>query len=85
MRCCSLLSYPQLFPEDGVQAAAFGAATAELMAKSAQTLCNVVGVTPSQESLAMLASEAQIESICYFTFSLASMGCVWCQWWSLRL
>lgn len=66
--------YPQLFPADGVQATAFGSATAELMRRSEQTLCNVIGVTPSQESLAQLVNHTQIESICYFTFGPAQMG-----------
>merc|ERR1712072_829321 len=37
-------------------------------------MCNVIGVTPSQESLAMLTNKAEIESIGYFSFSVASMG-----------
>jgi hypothetical protein len=56
-------AYPQLFPggPGGVAGRAFGKATAELMKASGQTLCSVIGVTPSAESVAELVKQDQVQ------------------------
>ena len=33
------------------------------------------GVTPSEQSVAALAAQEQVESIVYFTFGVADQGC----------
>jgi len=62
--------YPQLFPEALKQP--FAAATAQLMKESGMTVVNVIGVTPSRESMSLLAAENAVEGIVYFTFGVAS-------------
>jgi hypothetical protein len=52
----------------------FAEATGELMARAGQTLLNVIGVTPSAESVNALMAQEQIEGLIYFTFGPAQMG-----------
>lgn len=64
--------YPELFPQDLKRP--FAAATAQLMQQSGMTVANVIGVTPSRESVSLLAAERAVEGIVYFTFGVASQG-----------
>lgn len=65
-------AYPQLYRT--VHKDLFAKATAKLMKMSGMTLANVIGVTPSNESLAHLAAQPEVESLVYFTFGVASQG-----------
>ena len=59
---------------DAAQAAAFGRVTAELMRRSGQRLVNVIGVSPTVESLEALVEQPQVDAVVYFTFGAARMG-----------
>ncbi len=65
-------AFPSLFPP--TQAAIFARVTAELMARSGERLLNVLGVTPSAESLLPLMREPSIDAVSYLTFGAARMG-----------
>ena len=65
-------AFPALFPP--AQAAAFARITGALMERANQRLLNVLGVTPSAESLAPLAREAPVEAISYLTFGAERFG-----------
>ena len=66
-------AYPSQFLRPA-QAAAFGRVTAELMRRSGQRLVNVIGVSPTVESLEALVEQAQVDAVVYFTFGAARMG-----------
>jgi hypothetical protein len=42
--------------------------------QSGMTVANIIGVTPSRESVSLLAAEGAVEGIVYFTFGVASQG-----------
>ena len=65
-------TYPQLFTP--AQNDLFARATGELMARSGMTLANVIGVVPSEQSVAPLAAAAEVAGVVYFTFGVADQG-----------
>eukprot|EP01079_Euglenida_sp_SAG-EU17-18_P000923 gene923-2577_t len=65
-------SYPALFTAP--KAAANAAASGHLMAQSGQSLLNVIGVTPSEESVAPLVAQQAVSGAVYLSFSDASAG-----------
>ena len=65
-------AYPQLYRT--AHKNLFATATAKLMKMAGMTLANVIGVTPSNDSLAHLAAQPEVESLVYFTFGVASQG-----------
>ena len=65
-------AYPQLFAP--AQRELFARATNELMARSGMTLANVIGVVPSEQSVAPLAAAAEVAAMVYFTFGVADQG-----------
>ena len=66
-------AYPALFRSPS-QAAAFARVSAYLMERSGQSVLNVIGVTPSAESLESLVTQEQIKGVVYFTFGAERMG-----------
>lgn len=64
--------YPQLFPE--TQRRLYAQATGYLMNQSGMTVANVIGVTPSRESVADIAAQPEVDAIVYFTFGVADQG-----------
>ena len=65
-------AYPQLFPAK--QRDLFAQTTGEVMRRSGMTLANVIGVVPSEQSVAELAANPDIKSLVYFTFGVADQG-----------
>lgn len=65
--------YPQLF-ESETYRELFARETGGLMRSSNMSLLNVIGVTPSEESVRALANETDIDGLIYFTFGKASDG-----------
>ena len=44
------------------------------MNQSGMSLLNVIGVTPSRDSLSALVAEPAVQSVVYFTFGVATQG-----------
>ena len=65
-------AYPALLPP--AQAQAFARLTGQLMAQSGESLLNVLGVTPSAESLEALTQQPQVAAISYLTFGAERFG-----------
>ena len=65
-------SYPQLYTP--AMRDVFAEATNDLMATSGMRVANIIGVTPSEQSVAAIAAQPQVDSIVYFTFGVADQG-----------
>lgn len=65
-------SYPQLYTP--VARELHAKATNELMVAAGMRLANVIGVAPSEQSVAALAAQANVDGIVYFTFGVADQG-----------
>jgi hypothetical protein len=65
-------AYPQLYTPTSREI--FGLATNQLMAQAQMSVVNVIGVTPSEQSVATIAAQPEVDSIVYFTFGVADQG-----------
>ena len=65
-------AYPQLYTPTSREI--FAQATNQLMAEARMSVVNVIGVTPSEQSVAVIAAQPEVDGIIYFTFGVADQG-----------